>query len=127
MKLVVVAVAALALQGATFKATLTAGGHAPPINTRWAYSVKVTDAKGKLLAARITIVVVDPVGGVHPVEFFSSAVKHVTNFPIKGTFKDAIIWPPESGGYELTFKVTVQVGTKKRVLKYLLTPQLPAA
>lgn len=123
MKLVVVAVAALALQSAGFRATLVGSGHAPAINTRWAYSVKVTDPKGKPLAARLTAVVIDPVGGVHPVEFFSSAKKHVTNFPIKGTFRDAIIWPPESKGYQLTFKMTVRVGTAKRVLTYLLTPQ----
>ena len=123
MKLVVVAVAALALQSAGFKATFTGGGHAPAINTRWAYSVKVTDAKGKPLAARLTAVVVDPIGVAHPVEFFSSAKKHVTNFPIKGTFRDAIIWPIESKGYALTFKTTVRVGTAKRVLTYLLTPQ----
>ena len=114
MKLVVVAVAALALQGAAFKATFVGGGHTPAINTRWPYTVKVTDAKGKPLAARITAVVVDPIGVVHPVEFFSSAKKHVTNYPIKGTFKDAIIWPPESKGYALTFKVTVRVGTPRR-------------
>ena len=76
MKLVVVAVAALALQSAGFKATLMGGGHAPAINTRWAYSVKVTDAKGKPLAARLTAVVVDPIGGVHPVEFFSNSKKY---------------------------------------------------
>jgi hypothetical protein len=123
MKLVAVAVAALALQSAGFRATLAAGGHAPAINTRWAYSVKVTDGKGKPLAARITAVVVDPIGGVHPVEFFSSATKHVTNFPIKGTFRDAIIWPIEAKGYQLLFKVTIRVGTAKRVLRYVLTPQ----
>src|SRR5260221_5085051 len=123
MKIVVVAVAALALKSAGFKATLMGGGHAPAINTRWAYSVKVTSANGKPLAARLTAVVVDPIGGVHPVEFFSSSTKHVTNFPIKGTFRDAIIWPPESKGYALTFRMTVRVGTAKRVLTYLLTPQ----
>ena len=122
MKLVVVAVAALALQGATFKATFTGGGHAPVINTRWAYSVKVTDAKGKPLAARITAVVIDPIGGVHPVEFFANK-KTVTNYPIKGTFKDTIIWPPESTGYDLTFRMKVVVGKAKRVLTYLLAPQ----
>ena len=123
MKLVVVAVAALALQGATFKATFTGGGHAPVINTRWSYSVKVTDAKGKPLAARITAVVIDPIGGVHPVEFFANK-KTVTNYPIRGTFKDAIIWPIESKDFALTFKMTVRVGTAKKVLTYLLTPHL---
>ena len=122
MKLVVVAVAALALQGAAFKATFVGGGHTPVIDTRWPYTVKVTDAKGKPLAARITAAVIDPIGGVHPVEFFSSSKKFVTNYPIKGTFKDAIIWPPESNAYALTFKVTVRVGTAKKVLTYVLTP-----
>ncbi len=124
MKLVVVAVAALAIQGAAFKATFVGGGHTPVIGTRWPYTVKVTDAKGKPLAARITAVVIDPIGGVHPVEFFVSSKKFVTNYPIKGTFKDAIIWPPESNSYALTFKVTVRVGTTKKLLTYLLTPHL---
>jgi hypothetical protein len=121
MKLVVVAVAALALQGAAFKATFVGGGHTPIINTRWPYTVKVTDAKGKPLAARITAVVIDPVGGVHPVEFFANH-KHVTNYAIKGTFRDAIIWPPEANGYTVNFTVTVRVGTAKKVLTYPLTP-----
>lgn len=50
----------------------------------------MTDAKGKPIAARITVVVIDPIGGIRPVEFFANK-KHVTNYPIKGTFKDAII------------------------------------
>jgi hypothetical protein len=125
MKLLAAAVAAFALQGVPFKATLVGGGHTPTINTRWPYTVKVTDAKGKPLAARITAVVVDPIGGVHPVEFFTSK-KTVTNYPIKGVFKDAITWPPESTNYQLKFKVTVRVAKAKRVLTYLLTPQ-PAA
>jgi hypothetical protein len=110
--------------GAAFRATFVGGGHTPPINTRWPYTVKVTDAKGKPLAARITAVVIDPIAQVHPVEFFANK-KTVTNYPIKGTFRDAIIWPPESGGYKLTFRVTVRVGTAKKVLTYILTPQLP--
>jgi hypothetical protein len=81
----------------------------------------VTDAKGKPLAARITAVVVDPIGGVHPVEFFANK-KTVTNYRIKGTFRDAIIWPPEANGYTVTFKVTVHVGAAKKVLTYKLTP-----
>lgn len=125
MRLLALAAAVFALGGAPFKATFVGGGHKPTINTRWPYSVKVTDAKGKPLAARITAVVIDPIGGVHPVEFFANK-KTVTNFPIKGTFKDAVIWPPESTNYELKFKLTVRVGAAKKVLVYPLTPQ-PAA
>ena len=122
MKLIAIAVSALALQAVGFKATFIGGGHSPAINVRWPYTVKVTDLKGKPLAARITAVVIDPIGMVHPVEFFANK-KTVTNYPIKGTFRDAILWPVESKGYLLTFRVTVRVGTTKRVLKYLLTPQ----
>jgi hypothetical protein len=121
MRTIAVAVAALALQSAGFKATLTAGGHAPVINKRWPYSVKVDNSKGKPLAARITVAVVDPIGIVHPVEFFSSK-KTVTNIPFKGTFREAVLWPIQSKGYTLTFRVTVRIGAAKRVLRYAVTP-----
>jgi hypothetical protein len=121
MRLVAVAVAALALQGATFKATLAGGGHTPGINVRWPYTVKVRDAKGHPLAARISVAIVDPIGGVHPVEFFANT-KNITNYPIKGTFRDAVLWPPESRGFTLKFRVTVKVKTAKRVLTYAVTP-----
>ena len=122
MKTVAVAVAALALQSAGFRATLTAGGHAPVIDKRWPYSVKASNSKGKPLAARVTVAIVDPIGVVHPVEFFAST-KTVTNIPFKGTFREAVLWPIESKGYTLTFRVTVRVGTAKRVLGYAVTPR----
>ena len=102
--------------------TLHAGTHHPAVNTRWPYSVRVVDAKGHPLRARISVAVVDPIGGVHPTLFYVSDTKYVTNIPFKGTFRDAVKWPPESKGYPLTFRVTVKVGTLKRVLKYLVTP-----
>lgn len=113
---------ALAATTASFRATLTAGSHKPAINTRWPYTVKVVDAKGKPLAARITVAVVDPIGGVHPTLYYLSTKKYVTNIAFKGTFRDAVKWPPESKGYPLTFRVTVRVGTKRTVLKYVVTP-----
>jgi len=119
------ALAVFALGATPFRATLVGGGHTPTVNTRWPYTVKVTDAKGKPLAARISVAIVDPIGGVHPVEFYANT-KTVTNYAIKGTFRDAVTWPPESTSYELTFRVTVRVGKAKRVLVYKLTPK-PAA
>ena len=113
---------ALAATAAPFQATLAAGTHKPAINTRWPYSVKVVDAKGKPLSARITVVVVDPIGGVHPTLYYLSTTKYVTNIAFRGTFRDAVKWPPESRGYPLTFRVTIKVGTSKKVLKYVVTP-----
>jgi hypothetical protein len=113
---------ALAVTTSPFKTTLTAGTHHPAINTRWPYAVKVVDANGKPVAARITVAVVDPIGGVHPTLYYVSTTKYVTNIPFKGTFRDAVKWPPEAKGYPLTFRVTVKVGTAKKVLKYVVTP-----
>ena len=121
MRLLAIAAAALAVGAAPFKATLTAGTHHPATNTRWPYVVKVVDAKGHPLRARISVAVVDPLGGVHPTEFYANT-KLVTNIPFRGTFRDAVKWPPESKGVPLTFRVTVKVGTAKKVLKYLVTP-----
>jgi hypothetical protein len=122
MRVLAIAGAALAVTTSPFKTTLTAGTHHPAINTRWPYVVKVVDAKGKPLAARISVAVVDPIGGVHPTLYYVSTTKYVTNIPFKGTFRDAVKWPPESKGYPLTFRVTVKVGTAKKVLKYVVTP-----
>ena len=122
MRLIAITASALAVTATSFKVTLHAGTHHPAINTRWPYSVRVVDAKGHPLRARISVAVVDPIGGVHPTLFYVSDTKYVTNIPFKGTFRDAVKWPPESKGYPLTFRVTVKVGTLKRVLKYLVTP-----
>jgi hypothetical protein len=122
MRLIAIASTVVALTAAPFKATLTAGTHHPAINTRWPYVVKVVDAKGKPLRARISVAVVDPIGGVHPTLYYVSTTRYVTNIPFRGRFRDAVKWPPESKGYPLTFRVTVKVGTAKKVLKYLVTP-----
>jgi hypothetical protein len=122
MRLLAIVAAAFAVTAAPFKATLTAGTHHPAINTRWPYAARVVDAKGHPLRARISVAVVDPIGGVHPTLYYVSTTKYVTNIPFRGTFRDAVKWPPESKGYPLTFRVTVRVGTAKKVLKYLVTP-----
>jgi hypothetical protein len=127
MRLLAIAVAALAVSAigapaavAPFKATLSAGTHTPKVNTRWPYAVRVVDAKGKPLAARISVAVVDPLGTAHPTEYYASK-KLVTNIPFKGVFRDAVRWPPESRGFPLTFRVTVKVASRSVVLRYLVS------
>ncbi len=122
MRLIAIAATALAVTTTPFKATLVTGTHHPAINTRWPYVVKVTDRKGHPLRARISVAVVDPLGTAHPTLFYVSDTKYVTNIPFRGTFRDAVKYPPESKGYPLTFRVTLKVGTVTKVIKYLVTP-----
>ena len=111
---VLIATAALALAAPT---------HKPKINVHWPYVVKVTDLQGKALAGTLSLAVVDPVGGVHPVQFSYSKTKYVTDIPIKGVFRDYVIWPPESAvGLALKFRGTVKTAKGKAVLIYLVTP-----
>jgi hypothetical protein len=117
MRLLAIVASVVAVHGASLRATLTTGGHHPVANTRWSYAVKIVDGRGHPLRARISVAVVDPLGTVHPTEFYANA-KLVSNIPFRGTFRDAVKWPPESKGYPLTFRVTLKVGTATRVLKY---------
>jgi hypothetical protein len=118
----VVAAGAVALSGGGARVTLTAPGHTPKINVHWPYSVKVSSA-GKPAAATITVQIVDPIGGVHPVQF-GATKKYIVKWPFKGTFHDYVIWPPSSAvGVSLTFRVTVKSGGKTKVISYVVTPK----
>ncbi len=122
MRLIAIAASALAVTATSFNVTLHAGTHHPAVNTRWPYSVRVVDKTGHPLRARISVAVVDPIGGVHPTLFYVSNTRYVTNIPFRGTFRDAVTWPPESRGYPLTFRVTLKIGKATKVIRYLVTP-----
>src|SRR5438270_6452995 len=49
-----------------FRATLTAPTHTPPADnkTKWRYTVRVTDLRGHLIPATVTMQIVDPLGSV---------------------------------------------------------------
>ena len=119
------------------KATLKAPATNPKICStpsdipmcRWTYTIKVTDLKGKPVAARLTAVIVDPFGGVHPVGYGpSDPEKPITNWPFKGTFRDYLEFPRESKGFKLTIRWTIKakIGTKTytKVLRRVVTPEL---
>jgi hypothetical protein len=120
---VAAAAGVLALAGSgTVTVTLTAPGHTPKINVHWPYSVSVTRA-GRPAAATVTAQIVDPIGGVHPVQFGKST-KYIVNWPFRGTFNDFLIWPPNSAvGLPLTFRLTVRAGGETKVITYRVTPQ----
>jgi hypothetical protein len=109
--------------GATppFHATLKAYTHTPKVNAKWFYEVDVTSTSGQPLVAAITVQLVDPFGGVHPVEF-DVCKRNIVDHPFKGVFADAIEYPPESRGFKVTLRMTVKVGTRKAVLTYWVKP-----
>jgi len=77
---------------------------------------------GKPAAGKLSVAILDPIGGVHPVQFAASK-KYVTNWPFKGTFRDYLIWPPSSAvGVQLTVRATVKVGKVTRVATYIVSP-----
>ena len=100
--------------------TLHAPGHSPRIKTHWNYSVTVTRG-GKPVPATITAQIVDPLGQAHIVQF-GNTTKNVKNFPFTGMFRDFVIWPAESRGIPLTFRLTVKSGPTKKVIGYHVTP-----
>jgi hypothetical protein len=100
--------------------TVIAPGHTPKVNTHWNYLVRASQ-NGKPVSGKITEQIVDPIGGAHPVQFGKNT-KNITNWPFKGVFKDYIIWPASSRGIPLKLRVTVKVGTAKRVVNYPVTP-----
>jgi len=113
------AVASLAVGATAPRLTVTAPGHTPKIKTHWNYTVSVYEG-GKPVAAKLTEQIVDPIGGVHAVQV-GPTTKNITNMPIKGTYRDYIIWPADSRGIPLTFRVTVKVGQVTKVVNYHVT------
>ena len=113
--------AAVAL-AAPFKVSLDASTHTPKVNLRWNYSVRAVDGTGSPLRARVTVQIVDPFGGVHPVEFGRTR-KNIANVRFTGMFSDFVKWPPESRGFRLSFRVTVTSGGRAVRRTYWVKPR----
>ena len=107
---------------APFTAELSAPTHTPKATTRWYWTLRVTDPQKRPIPARITAEVVDPFGGVHPVEF-GPTTRKIVDFPIKGSFRDYAIWPAASKGFKLTFRVTVTAKGVTRRVEYWVKPR----
>ena len=112
LALPVVATAAGSLT-VTFHATT----HVPKVNTHWPWSITATSG-GNPVAGTVTAKVVDPVGGVHAVEFGGVKNTFVTNVKFRGRFSDFVIYPPISQGVRVTFRVTVKTALGRRVVNY---------
>jgi hypothetical protein len=109
-------VSAAAGAATPFRATFAAPTHTPKSNAKWFYSVHASRS-GKPARATITAQVVDPVGGVHAVEF-GDTHRNVTNLPFTGVFRDFARFPPEARGIKVTFRVIVRAAGARRVFTY---------
>ena len=96
-----------------FKATT----HTPKVNAKWPWSITVTRG-GVRLPATISAVVIEPIGGVHPVEYGCCKKEFITNVKIKGRFADYVQYPLAAKGYKVTFRITVKTSLGKRVVNY---------
>jgi hypothetical protein len=105
-----------------FRATLEAPTPTPEVGTRWSYTVTVVDRSGAPLKARITVEVVDPIQQAHPVDY-DGTTEPIVDRPIDGEFSDYVIWPPDSRGIALTFRVTVKAMGMIERLPYRVTAQ----
>jgi hypothetical protein len=119
MKIAALVTAAGALAAGSVHATLTTAGHKPKAGVHWPYTVHAT-VGGKPARARVTARIVDPLGGVHAVGF-GAKKGNVTRIPFRGTFRDFVIWPRNSAGFPLTFRIIVTSGTARRVIDYRVT------
>jgi hypothetical protein len=98
-----------------FHAVLHAPTHTPKAGKPWLYSVRVTDAQGRPIRARITMRVL--FGGV-PVGKVDSG----KTFSFVGTWREPksspLIWPARSRGRPLTFEALVTARGQTKRLDY---------
>ena len=111
----------LVLALAPVKITVSGPSATPKIKSHWNYTVRITQ-NGKPVAAKLTEQIIDPIGGHHAVQFGANT-KPITNIPVKGVFRDYIIWPPISRGLTLKLHIIVKVGTATYTKNYVVKPQ----
>ena len=102
------------------KATLFAPTRTPKANAKWYYRVVVTDTKGRKLAGKITVQIVDPLGQAHAVDY-DDTTKPITNMPFRGQFRDYVEFPPDSRGFTLTFRVIAKTPKGTVTITYPVT------
>jgi hypothetical protein len=103
------------------KVTLAGLTHTPKVKVRNYYTVRATVA-GKPASARLTEVMVDPLGGKHPITYGTTS-KPIASWRFKGSFRDFLVFPGSGRGVTLTFRVTVVVGKTKRTIDFKVTPR----
>jgi hypothetical protein len=106
----------------SFHVAIAAATHAPRVNVKWWYAVRVSDSSGMGLCARLTMQVIDPLGTAHPVQF-GPTTRNIVNWPIRGSYRDYAIWPAASRGYRLTLRATVKAKGATQTASYSVVPR----
>jgi hypothetical protein len=119
MRTLALLTAAGAFAAASLSVTLTVQTTKPKVGVHWPYKVTATSG-GHPARGTVTAQIVDPLGGVHGVQFGASS-KYVTRIPFTGTFKDYVIWPKSAVGYPLKFRVVVRSGGVKKIAAVTVT------
>jgi hypothetical protein len=104
------------------KATLFAPTRQPKVNARWSYRVRVTDTRGRKLAGKITVQIVDPLGQAHAVTY-DDTKRNIAGMKFSGDFRDYLEFPSDSSGYTLTFRVIAKTAKGKVEITYPVTPK----
>jgi hypothetical protein len=116
--LLLVPAAASARANAAPRVVFRAATHTPKVNARWPWSIVVTTPAGRLLPATVSVAIVDPLGGVHPVDYGCCTGRFITNVKTKGRFADYVQFPLSAKGFRLTFRVTAKTRLGKRTVSY---------
>ena len=83
------------------------------------YAVHAT-SNGKPVAGRITAR--SSIRSAAPIRSSTPATKKpIVNRPFTGVFRDYVLWPGESRGIPLTFRVTVKAAGVTRVIRYVVS------
>ena len=76
--------------------------------------------KGRKLAGKITVQIVDPLGQAHAATY-DDTTKPITNLPFRGQFQDYVEYPADSRGYTLTFRVIAKTPKGTVTITYPVT------
>jgi hypothetical protein len=119
VKTLAILAAAGAAAAATLHVSLAVQTLKPKAGAHWPYKVTATRG-GKPAKGTVTAQIVDPLGGVHAVQFGANT-KNVTRIPFTGTFKDYVIWPKDAAGFPLKFRVIVRSNGVKKIAGVTVT------
>jgi hypothetical protein len=96
-----------------FRATLIAPGHTPAVNSRWRYTVRVTNLRGDAVPASLRVYVYENDRRVNTIGWHG----------IKGSFSQTIRWPSVTRGHKLIFRVVVIATGGTTKLNYWVNPR----
>jgi hypothetical protein len=104
------------------QATLYAPTHSPEVGARWDYRVRVADKRGRRLAGKITVQIVDPIGRSHAVAY-DDTTRPIAGMAFEGDFRDYVEFPKDARGYTLTFRVIAKTAKGTVTLTYPVSPR----